>query len=168
MNIFYLSHDPYLAAQVQYNKHVVKMILESAQLLCTAHHELGNHDVPYKATHKNHPSAIWARSNDLAYLWLYEHMMGLGEEYTRRYNKMHLTIEKCRDVLMQLPPGIPSIDWEQPPQCMPDEYKAKCSVDAYWNYYEAEKHTVRNANEEIITRDIIWKKKLQEPGFSEA
>ena len=55
MNIFYLSHDPEEAAQYQYNKHVVKMILESAQLLCTAHRELGNDDVPYKSTHKNHP-----------------------------------------------------------------------------------------------------------------
>ena len=152
MNIFYLSHDPDEAARVQYNKHVVKMILESAQLLCTAHHELGNHDVPYKATHKNHPSAIWARSNDLAYLWLYEHMIALGREYTRRYGKKHLTIEKCYNTLMDLPPGIPSQEWQQPPQCMPDEYKSECSVDAYWNYYEAEKHTVANANETKITR----------------
>ena len=78
MNIFYLSHDPDKAARVMYNRHVVKMILESAQLLCTAHHEYGNHDVPYKSTHKNHPSAIWTRSNDLAYMWVYDHMMADG------------------------------------------------------------------------------------------
>lgn len=152
MNIFYLSHDPAEAARVQYNKHVVKMILESAQLLCTAHRELGNDDVPYKSTHKNHPSAVWARSNDLAYIWLYEHMIALGKEYTRRYGKTHLTISKCHDVLMLPPAGIPSVTWKQPPQCMPDEYKADCSVDAYWNYYEGEKHTVANANENKITR----------------
>ena len=100
MNIFYLSHDPVQAAKYQYNKHVVKMILETAQLLCTAHHELGtNIDIPYKATHKNHPSAIWVRSSAEAYMWAYEHMLALGKEYTKRYGKEHLTIAKCRDVL---------------------------------------------------------------------
>lgn len=53
MNIFYLSNDPNKAATYMYNKHVVKMILETAQLLCTAHHELGsNIEIPYKPTHK--------------------------------------------------------------------------------------------------------------------
>ena len=62
MNIFYLSNDPVQAAAYQYNKHVVKMILETAQLLCTAHHELQSAvDVPYKPTHRTHPSAIWVR-----------------------------------------------------------------------------------------------------------
>jgi hypothetical protein len=62
MNIFYLNSDPERAAQLQYNKHVVKMILESAQLLCSAHIMLDSEiDVPYKLTHKNHPSAIWVR-----------------------------------------------------------------------------------------------------------
>jgi len=107
MNIFYLSHDPVQAAKYQYNKHVVKMILETAQLLCTAHHELGtNIDIPYKATHKNHPSAIWVRSSAEAYMWAYEHMLALGKEYTKRYGKEHLTIAKCRDVLYTLPNGI--------------------------------------------------------------
>ena len=154
MNIFYLNANPESAAKVMYNRHVVKMILESAQLLCTAHRENGNHNVPYKATHKNHPSAIWARSNDLSYLWLYDHMMALGEEYKRRYGRTHLTIEKCRDVLMSLPPNIPSNDWADPPQCMPDEYKCDNAVDAYWNYYIGEKHSVANANETIITERI--------------
>ena len=83
-------------------------------------------------------------------------MIALGKEYTRRYGKQHLTIAKCHDVLMNLPPGIPSGPWQQPPQCMPDEYKTECSVDAYWNYYEAEKHTVANANENKITRQALW------------
>ena len=117
MNIFYLSHDPVKAAQVQYNKHVVKMILETAQLLCTAHHELGSPiNIPYKATHKNHPSAIWVRSSAEAYMWAYEHMLALGAEYTKRYGKEHLTIAKCRDVLYILPLNIPNVPFEQPPQ----------------------------------------------------
>ena len=152
MNIFYLSEDPARAASYMYNRHVVKMILESAQLLCTAHRELGNDDVPYKSTHKNHPSAIWTRSSASSYDWVYKHMMALGDEYTRRYGKVHLTIEKCADVLSTPPDGIACIDFIEPPQCMPDEYKADDAVTGYWNYYIAEKQNVANANETIITQ----------------
>ena len=36
------------------------------------------------------------------------------------------------------------------PQCMPDEYKDECSVQAYWNYYIGEKHKVANKGKEIV------------------
>lgn len=152
MNIFYLSNDPNKAARYMYNKHVVKMILETAQLLCTAHHELESDvPVPYKATHKNHPSAIWVRSSAEAYMWAYEHMLALGQEYTRRYGKTHLTILKCRDLLYTLPNNISQDSFKQPPQCMPDEYKDADAVSGYWNYYINEKVNVANSNEKIYT-----------------
>jgi len=76
MNIFYLHHNPYKAATFFYDKHKVKMILECAQMLCTAHHVHDNGDnVPYKKAHLNHPSTIWARSSRSNYYWLYEHML---------------------------------------------------------------------------------------------
>ena len=150
MNIFYLDKDPEVAAKVQYNKHVVKMILESAQMLCTAHRFYGNDSVPYKTAHLNHPSTIWTRENANNYKWLFRHMMHLGDEYTKRYGKTHLSITKCWDILCHLPPNIPQEPFEQPPQCMPDEYKDKCSVQAYWNYYIGEKHTVANPKTEKI------------------
>ena len=150
MNIFYLDKDPIAAAVVQYNKHVVKMILESAQMLCAAHHILGNpDDVPYKLAHKNHPCTIWVRENSLHYDWLYEHMMALGDEYTARYNKTHMSINKCKHLNIH-PRNIPHETFEQPPQCMPDEYKDKCSVQAYWNYYIGEKHVVANLKTEKL------------------
>ena len=150
MNIFYLNECPKKAAQVQYNKHVVKMILESAQMLCTAHHHYGNGDnVPYKKAHYNHPSTIWVRQNSIHYDWLYDHMIALGDEYTKRYGKTHLSIIKCKD-LVYLPPGIPTVMFNQPPQCMPDEYKDECSIQAYWNYYIGEKHVVANLKTEKL------------------
>ena len=150
MNIFYLDKDPVKAAQVQYNKHVVKMILESAQMLCTAHHYwLIDPDVPYKQAHLNHPSTIWARSDNQHYHWLYEHMLALGDEYTKRYGKTHLSITKCKH-LWFTPKDIPIKPFEQPPQCMPDEYKDKCSIQAYWNYYIGEKHVVANLKTEKL------------------
>ena len=142
MNIFYLHEDPDKAAQYQYNKHVVKMILESAQLLCTAHHLLCPEEsdlIPYKATHKNHPSAVWVRQSSSNYAWLYFHMMALGKEYKKRYNKEHLTIAKCRDVLAQTPGPIFNIGPTDMPQCMPDEYKDDDYVTAYRKYYQGAK-----------------------------
>ena len=150
MNIFYLDKDPLIAAVVQYNKHVVKMILESAQMLCAAHHILGDpEDVPYKLAHKNHPCTIWVRENSLHYNWLYEHMMALGDEYTARYSKTHMSIDKCKHLNIH-PENIPHEEFEQPPQCMPDEYKDKCSVQAYWIYYIGEKHVVANLKTEKL------------------
>ena len=100
MNIFYLHKDPVKAAKYQYNKHVVKMILESAQMLCTAHHhyaELNDYNtdyIPYKKAHYNHPSTVWVRQNSRNYYWLYHHMLALGDEYKKRYGKKHLSITK--------------------------------------------------------------------------
>jgi len=160
MNIFYLDKDPAKAASYFYDKHKVKMILESAQMLCTAHHHYGNGDnVPYKKAHYNHPSTIWCRQNASQYMWLYDHMIALGREYTKRYNKTHLTIIKCKDVLKQLPPAIPDSTFTEPPQCMPDHHKVPdCSITAYWNYYEQDKYTVANKNEKFKFRphEIIY------------
>ena len=154
MNIFYLDKDPVVAAKVQYNKHVVKMILESAQMLCAAHHVLGSKlDIPYKLAHKNHPSTIWTRECAANYSWLYEHMRALGDEYTKRYNKIHMSITKCK-YLWRFPNDIPRTEFTQPPQCMPDEYKDKCSIKAYWNYYIGEKYVVANINKEKIYKQI--------------
>ena len=149
MNIFYLDEDPEVAAIVQYNKHVVKMILESAQMLCTAHRYYGNDDVPYKTAHLNHPSTIWVRQNTKHYFWLYKHMLALGEEYTHRYGKVHMSITKCKEPLRLAPINMPTYKFEQPPQCMPDEFKSDCAIHAYWAYYIGEKHVVA-AKDEMI------------------
>lgn len=154
MNIFYLHQDPEQCVRPMYNKHVVKMILETAQLLCTAHHMHDNGDnVPYKMTHKNHPSTVWARENTANYNWLYCHFIALCDEYTKRYNKVHLTFTKCADALFNAPKGMTKSDSITPmPQCMPDEFKVEGdSVKAYRNYYLGEKHSVANANEEVLT-----------------
>ena len=164
MNIFYLDEDPKVAAILQYNKHVVKMILESAQMLCTAHHVYGNEEqkenVPYKQAHLNHPSTIWCRQSIPNYMWLYKHMLALGHEYTHRYGKVHKSITKCKDFLSIAPQGINKYaSFTQPPQAMPDEYKAECSIEAYWNYYIGEKHIVATKDEMIYEKPIETKNK---------
>ena len=173
MNIFYLHQSPYIAAKVQYNKHVVKMILESAQMLCTAHHVYGNAEqklnVPYKQAHLNQPSTIWTRQCRANYRWLYLHMLALGSEYTKRYNKIHASIVKCEKFLNIPPAHIPDGEFCEPPQAMPDQYKVPgCSITAYWNYYEGEKYKVAAKDEMLITRDIIYGKKKIIPAFDTA
>ena len=155
MNIFYLHSDPKVAASYFYDKHKVKMILECAQMLCTAHIALGNEDVPYKKSHLNHPSSVWVRANNENYQWLYNHMLALGEEYTKRYKRTHLTITKCKDILAVAPLNIPTGSFNEPPQCMPDVYKVdNDSVSAYWNYYEQDKYKIANKNEQKIIRPL--------------
>jgi hypothetical protein len=145
MNIFFLDKDPKKCVDHYYDSHVCKMVIETAQMLCTAHHLLGNSNVPYRKTHYNHPSTIWVRSSKKHYEWAYQLMIAIGEEFTKRYGKQHLTITKCKDILKEIPKGIINDDWVDPPQCMPDEYKADNSLDAYWNFYKiGKKHLAKH------------------------
>ena len=136
MNIFYLSRDPEKAARMQCDKHIVKMPLETAQLLSTAHVELDLNQVAYRATHKNHPSAVWARSNRSNYKWLFEHFRALCFEYQDRYGKVHKSFQDHIDALKIYPENLPDGIFQDPPQCMPDECKRDCAVLAYRVYYK--------------------------------
>lgn len=135
MNIFYLAHSPSDCAKMHCDKHVIKMILETAQLLSTAHHERGS-TAPYKPTHRNHPSAVWVRSGVKQYRWAYSLLEALSDEYTLRYGKVHKTWERCSEALSEPPTAIKDIEWSEPPQCMPEECKHKSTVIAYRRYYE--------------------------------
>ena len=152
MNIFYLNSDPVLAAQMQCDKHVVKMILESAQLLCTAHRVLDGEKSAdtiglYKLAHKNHPSAIWARERRANYNWLFKHMKALMAEYTYRYNGKHHASERLLEWLAITPICLITckLPFTPPPQCgMSDKYKSDDTVLAYQQYYVFEKTSMCN------------------------
>jgi hypothetical protein len=149
MNIFYLSNCPQEAAEAHNDKHCVKMILESAQMLSTAHRELDGNNVPdilYKSTHKNHPSTIWARSSKQHYNWLFRLFRMLSAEYSIRYSehnfKVHKTWDKLGKILETAPKNIKDNGWVEPPQCMPDHCKRPNTIDAYRNYYMTEKASI--------------------------
>lgn len=159
MNIFYLDSRPDVAARAMCDKHVVKMILETAQLLSTAHRILDGkeqtivspiskrrkkiwvlpderNEILYSATHVNHPCAKWTRETNNNYNWLYCHFMTLLVEYTYRYGKQH----KCEELkaLLSNPPHNIEIGYLKPlPLAMPDEYKIPNDpVGSYRNYYK--------------------------------
>lgn len=138
MNIFFLDRDPILAAQYQVDRHVVKMCLETAQLLSTAHVVLDNNQVGYKPTHVNHPCAKWVRSSVCHYRWTYKHFLGLLNEYHYRYDKVH-GCEKLVEVLASEPLGTPVAGWSDPPLAMPPERKDACPVASYRSYYRVDK-----------------------------
>ena len=91
MNIFLLDEDPALCARYHCDKHVVKMVLETTQILSTVARGLG-HDVGYKPTHAKHPSVLWAGKNSITRLWTYALGLELGKEYTHRYGKTHKSV----------------------------------------------------------------------------
>lgn len=139
MNIFFLHSNAKMAAIFHCDKHVVKMIIESAQLLATAHHEHG-HPVSYKPTHKNHPSAIWTRSSKLHYRYVYDLAIALCKEYTKRYGKTHACEAIIKNELSEPPEALTFGGWVNPPQCMPDECKTDDTVQAYRQYYRYKKN----------------------------
>jgi len=142
MNIFFLDTDPKTCAEYHCDKHVVKMILEYAQLLSTSQREIYGDkcsDYLYKSTHKNHPSSIWTRANARHYHWLYKLFYYLCGEYEKRYNKIHLTDAKLKLRLKYTPDKMKIDFFSPPPQCMPDEHKSDDTVQAYRNYYNVDK-----------------------------
>ena len=178
MNIFYIDHDPVQAARWMVDKHVVKMILESAQLLSTAHRVLDGHEIigesrtgrkkkqwilpdirngiMYQATHINHPSAVWCRTSVENYNWLVEHMFALLNEYTYRYEKRHACSEMF--LYLQSPPfNLKEFDWTPMPSCMAEEYIISDDpIINYRNYYKKGKATMHS-----------WKKREQPEWITE-
>ena len=137
MNIFAVDKDPKISAQQLCDKHVVKMILESAQMLCSAY---PNGDAPYKRAFYNHPCTIWARESQENYEWLLTHAYAMCQEYTRRYGKVHKSIdaiEWCGKNYIKL--RLPQKGLTKFAQAMPEQYKNKCSITAYRSYYNGEK-----------------------------
>ena len=155
MNIFYLNNDPKICAEMHLDKHVVKMILEYAQLLSTAHRVLDGtvstrlsksgrkqqyypladerDNFLYSATHVNHPSAVWVRYSYENYEWLYKLFIALLDEYTHRYGRIHATA-RLIDALYTPPIHIPKgIGFTEPTPAMPNEVKVlrEVATDRY-------------------------------------
>lgn len=157
MNIFILDSDATVAAHMMCDKHVVKMILESCQLLSTAHHVLDGEQVVIKSDKRkytsysngndnickctmiNHPCTIWTRTSRDNYLWLWKHTYSLCKEYTRRYGKVHAMEKMLMDELYNPPRNIPKGKVTPFAQAMPDQYKDQNAVVAYRKYYINEK-----------------------------
>lgn len=138
MNIFILDLDIEKCAQYHCDKHVIKMILESAQLLSTCNRYFGLNE-GYKSTHVNHPCAKWVRESLTNYYWLMHLAIFLNHEYRYRYNKS--VNHKSLEIILELstPPGLIDIGLTPFALAMPEEYKSDDPVEAYRAYYLCEK-----------------------------
>ena len=161
MNIFFLDFDPQKCAQMHNNKHTIKMIIEYCQLMSTAHRVIDGTEYTelttngrrikrwrlgdereqslMKASHINHPSAIWCRKNLSNYLWLYNMWVHLLDEYTYRYGKIH-ACARLKETLRFSPTKIAIGEFFPPTPAMPDDIKIPGnSLASYHNYYNISK-----------------------------
>ena len=161
MNIFFLHFNPKICSKMHVDKHVIKMILETCQLLCSAHYFFKTeYQPPYKLTHKNHPSSLWTRESLDNYDWLCELGLELCKEYTYRYRKIH----KCEKYIYELKenkPCIKSIGFTKPKLAMPDMYKSDDAIDSYRQYYFFEKMSLHSWKGKYEGREKpLWIKEL--------
>ena len=170
MNIFAIEQTPsgdidwVKSAQAQDNYRVVKMILESCQMLCTVINMQHDDQVtPYRTTHAKHPSTLWVAKSSANFQRLVEHTLAMLEEYTERFNKIH----KCAGVLEKIidlyDPGRFSHHDDTPlTLCMPDEFKTDSIVESYRKFY-ASKPRMRYPTEKIP----VWWSQYRELPFQE-
>jgi hypothetical protein len=186
MNIFYLDKNPQKCAEMHVDRHVCKMVIEYAQLLCTAHRVLdgeeyrrlsannrsikawrlpdSREDRLMKPTMMNHPSAIWVRQSNKNYVWLYDLWCELLKEFTYRYGKTHACARLIPDLKM-IPKNIPEGKFTGPTPAMPDECKVPGdSLQSYHNYYVMNKVHLWSWKGKINSRSKPhWFTKMVEP-----
>jgi hypothetical protein len=182
VNIFVLDESPDVAAEMMCDKHVVKMIVESAQMLSTAHRVLDGEqytelsannrrikrwkspskyveEMLYKASFVGHPCTQWVMENDKNYFWLSRHAYALCQEYTKRYSKVHKSQNMLTYLHRRKPMNIPQSDCITPfAQAMPEEYKNSDGVKAYRAYYCGEKKSFakwKNGNVPFWYEEIL-------------
>jgi hypothetical protein len=163
MNIFVVDKNPRVAAQSLCDKHVVKMIVESGQMLSTAHrvldgvmyHEMTKGDRPrrikrwrlnderekhlWKASFINHPCTKWTMETAENYRWHVSHAFALCKEYTYRYGKRHKSQDLIEFLTLRFPNNIKQKELTDFALAMPDEYKCEDAVESYRNYYNGAK-----------------------------
>jgi len=141
MNIFHLDKDPKICAGYHCDRHVVKMILETAQMLSTAYRKkFGDNDDLYKTAYPKHPMTIWVGDSGDNFFWSVQLLDQLLYQYTVRYKKVHKTI-KISNLLHSKHKLLHTwkTEFTPPPLCMPDEYKSDDYIQSYRNYYIGDK-----------------------------
>ena len=164
MNIFVLNEDPYIAAQMHCDKHVPKMIVESAQMLSTAHrlldgkeymapsksgkrmvkhYQLPQHDdLIYKAVHAGHPCTKWTMESAENYEWHFKLFQYLSEEFEYRFGKVHRSWDLLKWLLINAPMNMERkgmTPFAKAMKAYPDLMKIADPVKAYQEFYKVDK-----------------------------
>lgn len=148
MNIFVINKNPKIAARELCDQHVVKMILESHQMLSMVVKELSSSEywnsiLPgAPKAHLKHPCTKWVLESRGNYKWLVSHLREMHLEYTRRYDKIH----KQEGLLMIYEGQMPHLNFPKERRtkfalAMPDECKSASPVQSYRKFYNLHKFT---------------------------
>ena len=150
MNIFVTDPCPRKSAVVLPDKHVVKMPLESCQMISIIYSkwyfnwgEIHRKDgLPYstqKGAFRNHPCTQWCKKNHYNLAWLIQHGCALCTEYLHRYGKVHT----CAKTLFEAQKMFHRIVGDSITcysmsdnfaRAMPDEFKYDTSIDTFTAY----------------------------------
>jgi len=140
MNLFILDNDMTKSARAHVDKHVVKMPVEAAQIVCAVAHEFGYLDTPYRPTHRNHPCVRWAAESQDNLTWVLEYLRAVSEEYAHRYGREHASTQIWHWATRRaVPIDLPAFGLTPHVQCMPEQYRRTDVVEAYRAYYRGEK-----------------------------
>lgn len=151
MNVFCSNPDPVLSAKVLADRHVVKMCVETAQILSTALRARGqNHDGLYRPAYVKHPCCLIAAENDAYFQYALQHGLALCAEYTRRYSRTHAA-EQVLTLISSVWPHADYLDLKIP-LAMPDEYKSDDPYESYRVYLLAKYDNWRK-----LLRPPTWK-----------
>ena len=174
MNIFATDFSPYKSAVVLPDKHIVKMPLETCQMLAIVCSDKWGHGfgtipkadgTPYateKGAFRNHPCTIWANNFVLNWQWLLAHGLAMCDEYTARYGKVHTcfnTLLAAKDILPTGDPTGRSGKHTTPfARAMPEEYKLDTNIDTFTAYkmYIASKPWVKDNYLRLPHRKPDW------------
>lgn len=141
MNIFVLDHNMGQCVAYMADKHIVKMVTETAQILSSAYYYTGEAEIaPYKLSHANHPCCVWARSSVENWQWLHGLGLAMYDEYRYRYgDRVHKAGETIKRMTR---PNLPKAAFTMPPACVPDAYRREDVVESYRAYYMGEKQHI--------------------------
>lgn len=145
MNIFILDSDIKKSVSYLMDKHLTKMPLETAQILCSPFMQ---GEAPYRRTHYNHPCCVWARKSKQNYEWLLLYGYAIFDEFETQRGKQHgsrYVLDWCAENYDRL--MLPNIGQTPFAQAMPDEFRNANPIKAYRKYY-------REAKKDIAT----WKR----------
>lgn len=154
MNIFVLDECPITAARMMCDKHIPKMVVETAQMMASA---LRRHDAPdevmpltqrgtpYKGGYHHHPCTKWAGDTQLNFLWLMHHGFALCQEYVNRFHRYHacqMPIYEMGELYNIVPAGTltpfaRAFNAEKYPFLYDEEQYT--AVEAYRTYYQLDK-----------------------------
>lgn len=156
LNVFACDPSPVASAQALADRHVIKMVLETAQVLSTVAVSKGLGEGLYRPTHKNHPVVKQCIADPLYLGWTALHGLALAEEYQRRFERVHKSARIIHDAIERLSPTTPNNSIVVFPLVMPDEFKSEDPHESYQRYLRVKYRSWKKYPRWTRTTPPVW------------